>query len=97
MPRSSNPHFRSARIGGRANRPDLPVRAASRVKSSRGSETFRETCLSISRAGSNCCESAGRILSRSMRCLAYARGPTVRSFGSLDRARCYPICFFERS
>jgi hypothetical protein len=25
---------------------------------------------------------------------AYAREPTVRSFESLDRARCYPICFF---
>jgi hypothetical protein len=45
MPRSSNPHFRSARIGGRANRPDLPVRAASRVKSSRGSETFSRNLL----------------------------------------------------
>ena len=28
---------------------------------------------------------------------AYPRGPTVRSFGLLDRARRYPIPFFERS
>ena len=29
-----------------------------------------------------------------MRRPAYARGPAVRSFGSLDRARCCPIGFF---
>jgi hypothetical protein len=30
-----------------------------------------------------------------MKRLAYARGPTVRSFGSLDRARCYPLRLFD--
>jgi hypothetical protein len=57
--------------------------------------SFSTACLSISR-GSNCCEITGRVVSRSMRRPAYARGPTVRSFGSLDRAQCYPIRFFER-
>ena len=51
--------------------------------------------LWISRAGSSCCKSTSGVVSRSIRRLAYARGPAVRLFGLLDRARCYPIRFLN--
>jgi hypothetical protein len=66
-------NFRSALIGGA--RVGLAVRAASRAKSSPGSG---DLFLSTSRTGPNCCESTGRVVSRSMKRSAYARGPTLR-------------------
>ena len=87
----------SVGLGG-ANRPDLPVRAVSRVKSTRGSGDLFDG-LPVDIAGRfEPLRETSRIVSRSPGCPAYARRPNVRSFGSLDRARCYPIHFFlERS
>jgi hypothetical protein len=83
---------------GRANRPDLPIRAVSRVESTRGSGDLFDG-LPVDIAGwFEPARGTGRIVSRSPGCPAHARRPNVRSFGSLDRARCNPIHFFlERS
>ena len=41
--------------------------------------------------------STSKVVFKWMRRPAYPRGPTVRSFGLLDRARCYPIPILKRS
>ena len=77
-------NLRSALNWGRANLPDLPVGAVSRVKSSRGSEIFSTACLLTSGTAANCCESTGRVASKPMGGSAYARayGEVIRIDGS---------------
>jgi hypothetical protein len=88
------PNFRSALDWGRADLPDLPVRAESQVKlHTRLWRSFRRLPADIA-DGFELLRETSRIVSKSMECPAYARGPNVRSFGSLDRARCCPIRFF---
>ncbi len=66
MPRSNNPELRSTLMGGRANRPDFSVKAASRVKSSRGFGDHFESLLADTADWFELCESTGRVISRSI-------------------------------
>jgi hypothetical protein len=73
--------FRSAVDWGRANRPDLPVRAVSRSPLAALELYFDGLPVDIA---DWCCESTSRVVSKSMGRPAYSRGP------KMDRARCYP-------
>jgi hypothetical protein len=73
--------FRSALDWGRANRPDLLVRAVSRSPLAALELFFDGLPVDIA---DWCCESTSRVVSKSMGRPAYSRGP------KLDRARCCP-------
>jgi hypothetical protein len=91
-------HIRSALDWGRANRPDLPVRVESRVKSSPASAGSFSTGLHVGIADwfGLSREHQQAVVSKSMSRSAHYVDPLCRLSGSPNRARCHPTRCFER-